>query len=94
MSAPATDSNQHIQLWAATLILSGVNRLDCALTALGCVMMDLGDDPEQEDASEVQAVRWLYDVLRDEAHNIRTLVAMAQGQAGPPGTPINVLGDA
>jgi hypothetical protein len=56
-----------------------VNRLDCALTALGCVMMDLGDDPEQNDASEVQAVRWLYAVLRDEAHNIRQCVALAQG---------------
>jgi hypothetical protein len=80
MSAPPTDSHQHIQPWAANLILSGVNRLDCAITAFGSVMMELDDDPERGDASEVQAIRWLYEMLRNEAHNIRTCVAGAQGK--------------
>jgi hypothetical protein len=67
-----------IEPWAATLILSGVNRLDCALTTLGCIMMDLDDDPESGNASGVEAIRWLYEVLREEAHNIRHCVAMAR----------------
>jgi hypothetical protein len=83
MSAAATDSHQHIQPWAADLILTGVSRLDHALTAYGSVIKDLGDDPDRDDASEVQALGWLYGVLREEAHNIRTLVAMAQGQTKP-----------
>jgi hypothetical protein len=71
-----------IGVWAANLVLSGVNRLDCALTALGCVMKDLSDDPEKGDASEVQAIRWLYEILWEEALNIRKCVAMAQGGEG------------
>jgi hypothetical protein len=67
-----------IEPWAANLILSGVNRLDSAITTLGCVMMDLDDGPESENASEVQAIRWLYDALREEAQNIRQCVSMAQ----------------
>lgn len=36
--------------------------------------------PESENASEVGAIRWLYDILREEAQNIRECVSMAQGQ--------------
>jgi hypothetical protein len=54
-----------------TLIYGAVDRVDCAITALGAVMMDLDDDPEREDRTEVAAIRWLYGVLRDEAHNVR-----------------------
>lgn len=67
-----------LEAWAANLILSGVNRLDCALTAFGCVMMDLDDDQESEDSREVATIRWLYDVLREEADNIRACVRIAQ----------------
>jgi hypothetical protein len=69
-----------IEPWAANLILSGVTRLDCAITTLGCIMMDLDDDPEGENVSEVAAIQWLYGVLREEAQNIRQSVSMAQGQ--------------
>jgi hypothetical protein len=69
-----------IEAWAADLILSGVNRLDSAITALGCVMRDLDDGPESDTASEVEAIRWLYEMLRDEASNIRDCVRIAQNQ--------------
>jgi hypothetical protein len=67
---------------AANLILSGVNRLDGALTALGCVLLDLNDDPEDDNASGIAALRWLFEMLEDEARNIRDCVAMAQGGRG------------
>jgi hypothetical protein len=34
-------------------------------------MMELDDDPKRDDHSEVAAIRWLYAVLREEAHNVR-----------------------
>jgi hypothetical protein len=54
-----------------TLIYGAIDRVDCAITALGGLMMDLDDSPEREERSEVAAIRWLYGVLRDEAHNVR-----------------------
>jgi hypothetical protein len=78
----ASETFAPIEPGLANLILSGVNRLDCALTALGCVMKDLKDDPEKGDAGEVQAIRWLYEILWEEALNIRKCVAMAQGGEG------------
>jgi hypothetical protein len=69
-----------IEPWAANLILPGVTRLDCAITTRGCIMRDLDDDPESENLSEVEAIRWLYGVLREEAQNIRQSVSVAQGQ--------------
>jgi hypothetical protein len=51
-------SNSHpIEPWVADLILSGISRLDSAITTLGCVMVDLDDDPENGDASTVEAIR-------------------------------------
>jgi hypothetical protein len=73
-------SHSAIEPWANDLILSGVNRLDCVITAFGCVMMELDYEPDNNDANEVQAIRWLYEALRSEAANIRDLVGMAQGQ--------------
>lgn len=67
-----------IEPWAANLILAGVNRLDAAITTLGCVMMDLDDDPEAGASSAVGAIRWLYEMLGTEADNIRKSVALAQ----------------
>ena len=54
-----------------TLLYGAVDRVDCAITALGSVMMELDDDPKRDDHSEVAAIRWLYAVLREEAHNVR-----------------------
>jgi hypothetical protein len=73
-------SHSAIEPWANDLILSGVSRLDCVITLFGSVMMELDYDPDNSDASEVQAIRWLYEALRSEAANIRDLVGMAQGQ--------------
>jgi hypothetical protein len=64
-----------------TVIHAAIDRLDCSLTAFGCLMMDLDDDPGRDDASTVKALHWLYDVLRDEAHNIRGFVEMLGGVA-------------
>lgn len=63
-----------------SLVLGAIDRLDCAITALGGVMMELDDGPDEEDLSEVQAVRWLYGMLREESHNVRTLVEKLQPQ--------------
>ena len=73
-------SNTHhpIEPWAANLILMGVDRLDCAITTFGCVMMDLDDGDE----STVGAIKWLYGALREEALNIRNSVAIAQDANG------------
>ena len=54
-----------------TLLLGAIDKLDCAITAYGCVMMELDDDPERDDGREVAAIKWLYSMLRDEAHNVR-----------------------
>jgi hypothetical protein len=72
-----------IEPWAENLILSGVTRLDCAITTLGCIMMDMDDDPESENVSETAAIRWLYEMLRDEAQNIRDCVGSASGKPRP-----------
>jgi hypothetical protein len=66
-----------IEPWAANLILSGVNRLDCAITTLGCITADLDDGDESDNPDEVAALRWLCEMFR-EAKNIRDCVAMAQ----------------
>ena len=42
--------------------------------------MELDTNPGRDDASVVQEVRWLYEMLRSEAHNILTYVAEAQGE--------------
>jgi hypothetical protein len=41
--------------------------------------MDLDDDPESDSLSEIEALRWLHEMLRNEADNIRKCVPMAQG---------------
>lgn len=79
-----------IEPWAAGLILSGVNRLDAAITTLGCVMMDLDDDPEAGASSTVEAIRWLYQMLGTEADNIRKLVDLAQEPHSVSGEPASV----
>lgn len=66
-----------IEPWAADLILSGVSRLDCAITTLGCITADLDDGDESDNPDEVAALRWLYEMFREEAKNIRDCVAMA-----------------
>jgi hypothetical protein len=38
------------------------------------VISDLTDDPDNEDFLEVATLGWLYDVLREEAHNLRQSV--------------------
>lgn len=67
-----------IEPWAANLILMGVDRLDNAITALGCVMRDLQGDPESARGDEIGALSWMYCALRGEAENIRESIAMAQ----------------
>jgi hypothetical protein len=54
-----------------TYLYGAIDRVDCAITALGSVMMELDDDPKREDHMEVETIRWLYGVLREEAHNVR-----------------------
>jgi hypothetical protein len=49
-----------------TVLYGAVERVDCGVTALGSLMMEL-DEAEVE----VQAIRWLYGVLREEVHNVR-----------------------
>ena len=59
-----------------TLIYGAIDRVDCAITALGCLMMELDDGPEENDRSEVAAIRWLYGVMREEAQNVRGYVQL------------------
>jgi hypothetical protein len=74
-----------------TLIYGAIDRVDCAITALGALMMDLDDDPEREDRSEIASIRWLYGVLREEAHNVRSYMQLLDqglnsGKPAPPPT--------
>jgi len=55
-----------------TLLYGAIDRVDCAITALGSVMMDL--DAGGDDSSEVATIRRLYGVLREEAENARGYV--------------------
>jgi hypothetical protein len=59
-----------------SIVFGAIDRLDCGLTALGCVMKDLDDDPGNDDHSEVATIFWLYGVLRDETNNVRGLVKL------------------
>jgi hypothetical protein len=52
-------------------ILRPLDTLDSAITALGCVAMDLEGTPPPE---ELEAVRWLFSVLRKEAGDLRDIV--------------------
>jgi hypothetical protein len=78
-----------------TLLYGAIDKLDCAITAYACIMMDLDDDPERSDDREVAAIKWLYAVLRDEAHNVRGFVELlddarnARDSAPMPATPAN-----
>jgi hypothetical protein len=72
-----------------TLLYGAIDRVDCAITALGSVMMELGDDDDGR--SEVATIRWLYGVLRDEADNTRGCVklldeALKAREPAPPPT--------
>jgi hypothetical protein len=49
-----------------------VGRIDCAITALGCVAQELVEGGD--DTSEAASVAYLYEVLRDEAKNLRACV--------------------
>jgi hypothetical protein len=53
-----------------------VNRLDCTITTFGCITADLDDGDESDNPDEVAALRWLYEMFREEAKNIRDCVAM------------------
>lgn len=59
-----------------SLIFGAIDRVDCAITALGSVAFELDDDPDREDHMEVASIRWLYSVLRDEAQNVRGYVKL------------------
>jgi hypothetical protein len=59
-----------------TLIFGAPDKLDCAVNAYGCVMMELDDNPQRQDNREVATIKWLYEVLRDEAHNVRGFVEL------------------
>ena len=48
------------------LLLSGLERLDGAITTLGFVMMTLSDS-----SSAKEAIRWVFEGLRQEAENLR-----------------------
>jgi hypothetical protein len=67
-----------------------VSRLDCTITTLGCVMLELDDDSDNDDAREVQAIRWLYEQLRSEAANIRDTVSRFQGEDSCTADPLAV----
>jgi hypothetical protein len=55
----------------STVSSGAINRLDCAITAFGCVMMELDDDAERKDATEIAAIKWFSEAFREEAENIR-----------------------
>jgi hypothetical protein len=50
--------------------------MDCAINAYGCVMMELDDNPQRQDSREIATIKWLYKILRDEAHNVRGFVEL------------------
>ena len=54
-----------------TLLFGAIDKLDCAINAYGCVMMELDDNPERQESREVATIKWLYEILREEADNIR-----------------------
>ena len=62
---------------------STLDKLDCAINAYGCVMMELNDDPERDDKREVDTIKWLYEVLRDEAHNVRGYLKLLDKTLNP-----------
>jgi hypothetical protein len=46
-------------------------------------MMELDGNPQRQDNREVATIKWLYEVLRDEAHNVRGFVELLdQGLKG------------
>ena len=49
------------------------------------VMMELDDDPERDDKREVDTIKWLYEVLRDEAHNVRGYLTSRRLRHREPG---------
>ncbi|HTI82078.1 MAG TPA: hypothetical protein VL614_16630 [Acetobacteraceae bacterium] len=72
-----------------TLLYGAIDKLDCAITAYACIMIELDDDPERHDDREVAAIKWLYEVLRDEDHNVRGFVKLVDearnaGDSAPP----------
>ena len=50
-----------------TLLYGAIDRVDCAITALGSVMIERDDKPESEHWREVTAIRGLYEMLRRPA---------------------------
>lgn len=74
-----------------TLLFGAIKRLDCAITAFGCVMMELDDDPERRDAMEIAAIKWFFEAFREEADNIRghtkILEELLNGKVWGPSSP-------
>ena len=68
-----------------TSVYGALDKLDCAINAYGCVMMELDDDPERDDKREVDTIKWLYEVLRDEAHNVRGYLTSRRLRHREPG---------
>jgi hypothetical protein len=65
------------------LLHAAADRLDCAITALGCVAKELQDGGDA--SSEAAAVAYLYGVLREETLNLRNCLGTACGcQGGAP----------
>ena len=46
-------------------------------------MMELNDDPERDDKREFDTINWLYEVLRDEAHNVRGYLKLLDKTLNP-----------
>jgi hypothetical protein len=59
-----------------TLIFGAIDRMDCAINAYGCVMMELDDNHQRQDGREICTIKWLYEILRNEAHNVRGFVEL------------------
>ena len=72
-------------------LLGAIDRLDGAITAFGCVMGELSNDPERDDFMEVAAIKWFFEVFRQEADDIRDHVklldeALKAREPAPPPT--------
>ena len=70
-------------------LLGAIDRLDSAITAFGCVMGRLSKDPERDDFMEVAAIKWFFEVFRQEADDIRDHVKLLDEMNGrKPAEPV------
>jgi hypothetical protein len=63
-------------LWHQGMLGHAFHRLDYAITLLGCTAKELMDAGDTE-APEAPAILYLYEILRNEAQNLRDCVEAA-----------------